>query len=163
MSILNAAPAAVQTQPETRSFADDLAASAYQYQSHQPWWTLDSATPPVEGPEVPTAEYGDDDATWVAEQNDADSADAEPPAAPTTALLDYVLCQAAWFRSFGTEAGDLIAEQIETLANGVKATDASTPAEYRGRVAELDRWAAYDEWDRAERQGYERGCRDACR
>jgi hypothetical protein len=76
---------------------------------------------------------------------------------PTLSLAEYVVCEAAWYRSQGTPAADLIAEHLDVLVRGIRATSANDPETYRDRIRVLDCDAEYDEWDRAERQGFQLG------
>jgi hypothetical protein len=83
--------------------------------------------------------------------------DLGPPSLP---LAAYVAAEASWYRSQATPGADLIAEHLDSLVRGIRATSANDPETYRVRIETLNRDAEFDEWERAEQQGYLRGLRE---
>lgn len=85
-------------------------------------------------PAGPTLE----DRAWKAYQ-DRLEATLPPPSEPGLPLGEWVAVQASYYRSLGTDAADLVAEAIEGLSRGLRATGARDVATYRDRVDFLDR------------------------
>jgi hypothetical protein len=56
----------------------------------------------------------------------------------TLSLAELVEHQAAFYRSWPSEAGEMIARELDALALKVRMTDATTPAEFEARIEVLD-------------------------
>jgi hypothetical protein len=72
---------------------------------------------------------GWDDHTWNLDPAPADA---------TLDLAELVDRQAASYRAWSTEAGEMIARALDELALKIRMVDATTPAEYRARIEVLD-------------------------
>jgi hypothetical protein len=75
---------------------------------------------------------------------DADAEDEAPAPGgfdePALPFGEWIAAQASWFRSFGTDAADWMARQIDDLANEARFHGASSPADFDDRRAMQDRW-----------------------
>jgi hypothetical protein len=84
------------------------------------------------------------------------------PADATLTLAELVDRQAAFFRAWPLEAGEMIARAMDELALRVRLVDAATPSEYEARADVLDR-ESRSQWEAI---GFEQGkascpCHDA--
>jgi hypothetical protein len=90
--------------------------------------------------EPPTAEASpgdawDDEGRWELGPGDDEPTDVrhggqDEPRLPFDA---WIACQANWYRSFGTEAADWLADEIGRLAAEVRALEARCPSEFEAR------------------------------
>lgn len=64
---------------------------------------------------------------------------ADPPGEPRMTLAELVTGEAAYYRSWSNDVGDLIAAALADLVAMVKFTRATTAAEYLDRLEALDR------------------------
>jgi hypothetical protein len=78
------------------------------------------------------------------------------PQEPRLPLVELAAGQASFYRSWGTEAGDLFAQHMEALVRGLRATSAASPDVYRERIATLDGDALADLLVDAEARGHDR-------
>ena len=79
------------------------------------------------------------------------------PVPPWQKLADYVREEADWYRLLGSPRALLIAEALDRLVSDLKATGAEKPEDHFGRLGALEEWRESDLWEKAERQGFERG------
>jgi hypothetical protein len=75
-------------------------------------------------------------------------------------LAEQVTAEADRYRRVGDPVNLLIAETLGNLARGIRSVQARTPDQYRERVETVERDQQYDDWHRAEEQGYLRGLRE---
>jgi hypothetical protein len=68
-------------------------------------------------------------------------------------LAELVEHQAAFYRSWPTNAGRLLAEALEALASQVRYLNATTPAEFEARAGTIEQ-EARQQWEDV---GYEQG------
>jgi hypothetical protein len=95
---------------------------------------------------------------WSAEQTARDYLDHSA----TLGLAELVEHQAAFYRAWPTDAGKLIAEALDDLANKIRYVGATTPAEWDARAETIEQ-EARQQWQEA---GYQEGLaigREECR
>lgn len=71
-------------------------------------------------------------------QAESDGGPGEIDPGPCQTMAERVASEASFYQSWGNGLGDLIAETLAALARGIRSTGATTPDEYRDRIAVLD-------------------------
>jgi hypothetical protein len=113
-----------------------------------PEWDIDAwmlgADAPEPEPDGPTAED-------LAEAEMSARELLNPAGPPTLTLAELVEKQVQFYLAWQTDAGDLIAGQLDQLASRIRFLDARSPAEFSARGDVMDR----DDRDATYRQGFE--------
>jgi hypothetical protein len=117
-----------------------------------PEWDIDvwmlGADAPEPGPDGP------DDGPSAEDRAEAERGAREllnPAGPPTLTLAELVEKQVQFYLAWQTDAGDLIAGQLDQLASRIRFLDARSPAEFSARGDVMDR----DDRDATYRQGFE--------
>lgn len=74
--------------------------------------------------------FADDDSPGLM----AEEWTAPEPGGPTVTFVEWIALQACYFRSLGSDAGDWLASQIDSLSAMAGRLGATTPAEYEARL-----------------------------
>jgi hypothetical protein len=88
-------------------------------------------------------------------------ADLVPRNGQPLTLAEIVDHEAIGYRAWGTPAGDLLARQIERLAQLIRWTNAESPEDHEARMEVWDEEIRERWFDRGYHEGYEAGRREA--
>jgi hypothetical protein len=86
-----------------------------------------------------------------------------PPNGQPRTLVEVVEHETMAYRAWGTPTGDLLARQMERLAQLIRWTNATTPEDHEARMEVWDEEIREQWFERGYREGYEAGRRDAVR
>lgn len=98
----------------------------------------------------------EDDRAWFAELLEECTGDAPEPGSMILPFSEWIMTQAAYFRSEGTRAGSWLAGEIEVLGELARTMGAGNPDEFESRREVLERGRAEDLVE----AGYTRGRAD---